>query len=123
MLLPRRASLLAAMLALVSQLALGAMVLPDIVQSDLAALDAAAVLCGTPAPGGHAPAPRHQAPDCALPSLAVALALPAVILGAAPGLPPRRAAAVGEAGRIEAPRTPPQHFASAGLPRGPPPLS
>ena len=77
----RYCGFLAAVLALVSQLALGAMVPPDDTAGrQLAALDAVSVLCT----GNPAPAPRHRAPhhaaDMALCPLDLALAMSGAVL-------------------------------------------
>jgi hypothetical protein len=84
---PFPTGLLLALLALVSQLALGTMVLPD--DSAVPQLDAISILCQTGAPDQPQPAtPHHQhVPDCAICPLCVALAVPGVILTPAPMLP------------------------------------
>jgi hypothetical protein len=116
-------ALLVAMLALVSQLALGATVLPDDAPHDAPDdLAAIAILCGTPAPDHHAP-PHPAAPDWALLPLSVALALPAVILTPTPLLPRAPAALVFRAGTRPRARAPPPVAVAAAYPRGPPILA
>lgn len=81
---------LIATIALVSQIALGAIVLPDrSAQQDLAAFAAASIFCnGGHTAGHHAPAShRHRPADPALCPLSIALALPSVILSPVPVLP------------------------------------
>jgi hypothetical protein len=87
-----RPGLLAAVLALVSQLALGAVVLPDDAPAgQLAELDAVSVLCTGAAPDADSPAPhRHYAADLTVCPLGIALAAPCCLPEPAPALPPRR---------------------------------
>ncbi len=115
---------LAALLALVSQVALGAVVLPDRAPADqLAALDAVSLLCGgAPQDGGTAPH-RHHAADPALCPLSVALALPAVIPVSSAALPAPRAARVFTPRERPPGRGPPPASARVGAPRGPPILA
>ncbi len=115
---------LAAMLALISQIALGAMVLPDSRPADpLAALDALSVLCLT---GRTAPAhknPAHHAPLAVMCPLAAALALPA-LLAAAPTVPPAPPAVLTLRLALPPPaRAPPARTVVAAWPRGPPALT
>ena len=114
---------LAALLALVSQLALGAMVLPDPASPDqLAALDAVSILCtGLPSSdnGGTAPH-RHHAADLALCPLTVTLALPAVILTPSPALPPPPSVLAFRTRERPPGRGPPLPTARVGAPRAPP---
>ena len=120
--------LILVVLALVSQVALGAVVLPDEAggaAQAVAALEAVAVYCDSSAPAvpGQEPAHRHQGPERAICPLSVALALPAVILTAGPDLP-RPARRVVE--RVELPpaaRAPPPPLHARPQPRGPPVLS
>ena len=113
-------------LALVSQLALGAVVVPDSLTANaadqLAALDAAIVDC---APGGlpsDTPALPHNHQDAALCPLSVALSLPSVILTPAPELPAPAALRVA-LGTVPPPaRAPPSRLAEVHYPRGPPSL-
>ncbi|MFL5333382.1 MAG: hypothetical protein ACJ8H8_09420 [Geminicoccaceae bacterium] len=117
--------LLAVLVALVSQLALGSMVIPDEQpsQTQLGALDAASSFCqsGHPPGGSGKPIPHHAA-DYALCALSVALALPSVILASDPHLPgPGNALPL----RLKQPqqaRAPPRHGFAAAYPRGPPDL-
>ena len=116
--------LLTALLALVSQLALGAMVLPD-APDQVAALDAVGILCSGAAPtddGGTAPH-RHHASDLALCPLTVALALPAVVLTSAPALPPPAPVLAFRMRERPPGRGPPPPTARVGAPRAPPSLA
>lgn len=111
-------------IALISQLALGAMVLPDTSpDTTLSALDAVSVLCGTDQPSGHVPPSqhRHTPANPALCPISVALALPSVIPTTAPE-PPVFSGAVVHLGAQERPpaRGPPSPTARVGTPRGPP---
>ena len=121
----RLAGLLLAVVALVSQLAFGAIVLPDEAaaqEQSVAALEAVSILCQSPAPG-QPPPPHRHAPDCALCPLSAALDHQAVILGAAPALPrPSRAMAV-RATRPPPARAPPSQPRDTAYPRGPPSLT
>ncbi len=117
-----RYGFLAALLALVGQLALGGTVPPDDAASGrLAALDAVSILCvGRHAPDGQAPH-RHGAADLALCPLSITLAVPGCILPpASPPLPARRCGIGG--GSMERPpgRGPPPATARVGRPRAPP---
>jgi hypothetical protein len=114
---------LLAVLALVSQLALGAMVLPDESSSaKLAALDAVSILCtGTKAPHHDGPAQhRHHPGDPALCPLSVALALPAVVLTASAALPIPSSEIVVRTRERPPGRGPPLETARVGAPRAPP---
>ena len=120
----RRHGLLAAMVALISQLALGSMVPPDdAVGSQLAALDAVSILCAgreAPDPGGQAPH-RHHAADLALCPLGIALAVPGCLLPASVPLMPARSCGVSDRSRERPPgRGPPAATARVGAPRAPP---
>ncbi len=105
-----------ALLALVGQLALGAMLPPDEARTEVATL---AVLCRAdmpPAPHGEQRHHRHVA-AWALCPVAVASA---ILLASCPLLP---LAAVGTVLRRHAPqaaRAPPSHASHLGFPRGPP---
>ena len=121
--------LLFAVLALVSQLALGAMVLPDDAAArDAASLAAVSVLCDssqvspTGAVGGtHRQAPLpHRHHQGALCPLSLALALPAVVLAALAVLPAPTAATVLRLATGQRARAPPSLVGGLGLPRGPP---
>ena len=111
-------------IALVSQLALGAMVLPDdSPQGALAALDAASILCGGNHPSGHgSPAShRHQPANPALCPISVALSLPSVIPTPAPELPVSSGSVLYLRTKQRPPgRGPPAATARVGAPRAPP---
>lgn len=113
---------MAALVALVSQLALGAVVLPDARTDPRAVLASVGILCdGATPPLPGAPAHRHHAADPALCPLATALALPSVVITPAPVLPPPRSAAVIVASRDRPPgRGPPPATGRDGFPRAPP---
>ncbi len=127
---PRRIRLrlpgfIVAVLALISQLALGAIVLPDHTPTDgAAALAAAMVDC---APGTTPPArpdtPGHHNDGAALCPLSVALALPSVILSPAPALPTPPLVLAVRTDRLPPARAPPSRVPDAAYPRGPPALS
>ena len=120
----RLAALIACVLALVSQLALGAVVLPDVSPADqLAALNAAVVDCA-PDPGNDTPAIPHQRDaGAALCPLAAALDAPGAILAASPTLPPPAKATATRAALPPQSRAPPGHPVEARYPRGPPILA
>lgn len=110
------------LLALVSQLALGAVVLPDDTagrqRADLAALS---IQCSSSSPREpihhhH----HHRAGEPALCPLATALALPAVILMPAPVLPTVGSSLALRWLATASARGPPSAVARPGLPRGPP---
>jgi hypothetical protein len=120
---PHLAGLLVAVLALVSQLALGAMVLPDDdPQAQLDALSALTVLCrtGVPATDRDQAPLHHRRADPALCPLSVALALPGVILTPAPVLPSLVALLTLRAMGPPPARAPPSSVPDAAFPRGPP---
>jgi hypothetical protein len=116
---------LAATLALISQLALGAVVLPDVSPaSQLAALDAATIDCspGAPADKSLPPTPRPDS-EKALCPLSVSLALPAIILLPGPVLPlPIMMLSLRGADLPQA-RAPPSAVRYAPYPTGPPVLA
>ncbi len=119
--------LLLAILALVSQLALGAMVLPDddLPQRQQSSLDAIGVMCSSAVPvlpGHRAPHHRHV-PDCAPLPLGVALALPAFMPMSPPTLPRPLAARMQRRASAASARGPPSHYSHIGFPRGPPVLA
>ncbi len=121
----RSAGLMAVLAALVSQLTLGAIVIPDDPQAQLAALDAASVFCqfgGSTDGNGRPPVQRHAA-DYALCPLGVPLALPNVILAPAPLLPEPGVGRVLPMGTLPQGRAPPSHAFAAIYPRGPPDLA
>lgn len=119
------AGLLAVLVALVSQLALGAIVAPDdgAARRDVAALEAVSVLCvsGHALPGPHAPAPHHGV-DVSLLPLSDALAVSAVILPSVETLPPPCTLRRGVRGGLAPTRAPPRPTFSDSYPRGPPAL-
>jgi hypothetical protein len=122
---PQRLGFLVAILALISQLALGAVVLPDISPaSELAALAAATVDCAPAAPADKQlpPAPRPDSGQALCP-LSVALALPAVILLPAPVLPPPVLMLSVRGTDLPQARAPPSAFRYAPYPTGPPVLA
>jgi len=114
--------LLLAVLALVSQLALGSLAPVDAeADRQQAGLAALTVLCQTgPADRDHGPAHCHRLPDQPLPSLAAALDLPGFVVAPAPVLP---APAAGVGLRLVSSlsaRGPPSRESRVGFPRGPP---
>jgi hypothetical protein len=115
---------LLAVLALVGQVALGGVVLPDDRPADAGAwIDAVSVLCSTGQPAPGTPAPTHRPPPGALCPLSVALALPAALPapgGVAPAPSSPQAGAYRPLPQARAPPAPP---AGAAWPRGPPVLS
>lgn len=120
-------SVLLALLALVSQLALGAVVLPDAASAQdqsVAALEALSVLCDSskPNPPGQ-PGHRQHDPDRALCPLAVALALPVFVLAAGPELPLPSRALADTAPLVPQARAPPALPRQTPPSRGPPILS
>lgn len=121
----RCVGLMAVLAALVSQLALGAVVIADDPQSQLAALETASVFCqsGSGTQGGERlPVQRHAA-DYALCPLSVSLALPATILSPEPLLPEPGPGRALPAGKLPQSRAPPAHAFAAAYPRGPPHLA
>ena len=117
-------ALLLAVLALVSQVALGATVLSDAAAApdqSISALTALTVLCDSHAPAE--PAHHHRAPDAAMCPLSVALALPAVLPASGPDLPVPQSRVAGFADMPGEARAPPGQTRVAPPPRGPPALS
>ncbi len=109
-----------AVLALVSQLTLGALVPASGDGSD-ARLRSVAVLCGSAARGSAAPAaPGHRHPDRAACTTELALELPAVILMPAPALPAPVPAMASHDVLLPPARAPPAAFAWALHARAPP---
>ncbi len=118
-----RISWLLAVLALVSQLALGSLAPVDAeADQQQAQLAALTVLCQTaPADQGHVPAHHRQLPpDCALSPLAAALDLPGFVVAPAPILPAPTAGAGLHLVSLPPARGPPSHESHVGFPRGPP---
>jgi hypothetical protein len=121
--------LLVALLAIASQLALGAIVLPDEAsarEQSVAALDALTIFCSSATPTAPDDAPKHHhrhAQDCAICPLAVALAMPAAVLASAPALPPPSSRAADRAALPPPARGPPAQPRYTPPSRGPPVLS
>ena len=114
--------LLLAMLALVSQLALGSLLLPDhaSAQEQIAALDALSLLCDASAP--VPPVHHPHGPDCALCPLSLTLAVPAMVLAAGPDVPLPRSQLTRRTYLPPPARGPPAQRRFTALPRGPPVL-
>jgi hypothetical protein len=113
--------LLTAVVAMVSQLTLGAMVLPDDEPADpIVALNAVSVLCQAGQPVGDKHSPAHRAPQAALCPLSVTLALPAAILAPATLLPAPPAVLALRIALPSPARAPPSLRSIAAYPRGPP---
>ena len=111
--------MLAALVALAGQLALGAVAVPDqSPRTRLAALDAASILCRSGnTPGDRERPPAHHEQDRASFPLSVAVALPAPsgpLLPAAGGILALRPVGLPQA------RAPPARASPAAYPRGPP---
>ena len=131
--LPRRfrhpsrvCGLLAVLVALVSQLALGAVVLPDeSPQSQLATLDAASIFCqtGSNTGGSDRPPIPHHAADYALCPLSVSLAQPVAVLVPDVLLPAPSQSLAMRPGALPQARAPPSRVVAAAYPRGPPGLA
>ncbi len=118
-------SWLAAIVAIVSQLALGSVVLPDAATDQRATLLAAGVRCdGAPAAhAGGTTSHRHRHAATALCPLATALSLPPVVMISAPLPLPSPSLAFAAASRERPPgRGPPLPTARVGAPRAPPSL-
>ncbi len=115
---------MAAVIALVSQLALGAVLPPDEpTPQQIAALNAVRVLCDGVAPSDRGGAPqqhhRHLAP--AMCPIGATLSLPSVVLTPAPVLPaPSAAMRYARAPERPPGRGPPPATARVGVPRAPP---
>ena len=115
----RTVQCLAVLVALVSQLALGSVVLGDDAAGFLAA---ATVLCQTDDGTGHPPPTHHHLGDPCVCPLAMALALPAVLpTSAFTAAAPPAALILRDRGAVQA-RAPPSHIYAAAFPRGPPAL-
>lgn len=114
-------------IALVSQLALGAVVLPDNgPERTIAALNAARLLCDGNHPSDHGAPLSHKHPPAnpALRPISVALALPSVIVTAAPELPATSGSVLYVRANERPPgRGPPEATARVGAPRAPPPTA
>jgi hypothetical protein len=111
-----------ALLALVTQLAFGAVVpRPEVAE----VLDNAGVICHAAAPDNPAPLPpqHHHMPDCQFCPLCMSLAAPGVVLpGAGPHPPPPQVAAFRRPGLPPQATAPPVIASLAAQPRGPPVL-
>jgi hypothetical protein len=112
-----------ALLALVVQLAFGAVVpRPEIAL----VLTDAGVICHSPAPsdGTTPPAHHHPMPDCQFCPLCVSLATPGIVLpGAGPKLPPPQVVAFHRPGLPPPATAPPVPALLSARPRGPPVLA
>lgn len=124
--------LLLAVLAIVSQLAAGAIVLPGraiardrVADRAIAALDALTVLCDSSAPAkpGQQPVHHPRPPDCAICPAGADLSPLVAILASVPEVPPPPARPMDGAGAPPQARAPPQPPRLAKLPRGPPHLA
>lgn len=119
--------LLLAMLALVSQLALGSLAPVDAdADGQRAELAALTMLCRTTLViGSHDPAAphHHRLPDYAPASLAAALDLPCLVAAPAPVLPAPSSGARLRLVSLLSARGPPSHQSHLGFPRGPPVLA
>jgi hypothetical protein len=111
-----------ALLALVAQLAFGAVVpRPEVAL----VLDQAGVICHAPAPsdGAGAPAHHHPMPDCQFCPLCASLAMPGIVLPSAGSkLPPPQVAAFLHPGLPPPATAPPVTALLSAQPRGPPAL-
>jgi hypothetical protein len=117
---------LLAVLALVCQLAFGALLPAEEASArQLAALDAVSVLCDGSAPTtpGHGAPHHHHAPDCALCPLCIAMAAHGAILASAPPLPTPTSEPVAQAAFPPPARAPPSRAVRIAFPRGPPVLT
>ncbi len=111
-----------ALLALVVQLAFGAVVpRPDVVL----VLDDAGVICHAGAPSDRTPpAHPHRPPDCQFCPLCMSLATPGIVLpDAGPRPPPSRVAAIERPGLPPPAKAPPAPPLLAARSRGPPVLA
>ena len=117
-------SYLTAVIALVSQLALGAVLLPDVPsQQQLAAFEAANVFCDGNQTSNHGGKPDHnhrQQPPAICP-ISITLSLPSIVLAPTPVLPAPSSYVI-HARAFERPpgRGPPPATARVGAPRAPP---
>jgi hypothetical protein len=110
-----------ALLALVAQLAFGAVVpRPEVAL----ALDEAGVICHAAAPSdGRTPPAHHHMPDCQFCPLCMSLATPGIVLPGAGPNPPSPLAAVFRRPGLPPPATaPPVPALLSAQPRGPPVL-
>ena len=119
--------LLLAVLALVSQLALGSIAMPDEAaarEQSVAALDSLSIICSATTPVEHAPGQHHHhGMDCAVCPLCAALAMHAVVLGSGPDLPAPSSRLAHRATLPPPARAPPAQPRHAPPPRGPPVLT
>jgi hypothetical protein len=117
---------LAAVVALVSQIALGGTVpAQEVSDEQIAALNAIGISCDSSQPPGQGDASHHDhRPAPAICPISVALALPSVVLTPAPILPPP-SAPIAYARAMERPpgRGPPPATSRVGVPRAPPAVS
>ncbi|HEY6440488.1 MAG TPA: hypothetical protein VIY55_10745 [Acetobacteraceae bacterium] len=115
--------LLIAGIALVSQLALGAILPTDdaLAEQAAAAFNAVAIFCAAPQSPDHNKSSKHQPAPPLLCPASTALALPGVVLTPAPLLPPPPASVLSSGARERPPgRGPPPASARVGPPRAPP---
>ena len=110
-----------ALLALVAQLAFGAVVpRPEIAL----ALDDATVICHGDAPSDSTPTHHHRMPDCQFCPLCMSLATPGIVLpGGVPHPPPPRIIAFHRPGLPPPATAPPAAPFRLAQPRGPPVLA
>ena len=118
----RACGLILAWLALLSQLVLGTLVLPDTAPDPgLDRIAALSVICrpGHPPPDRH-PLPHLPSQEHALLALAATVALPGIILTTVAALPAPGVVSIPHAVILPPPRAPPVRFITDGAPRGPP---
>ncbi len=118
--------LLLAVLALFSQLTLGAVILPDEAAAQaqsVAALDALSVICSSTNPSTPARPHHRHSPDCAVCPLCTALAMQAVVLVSGPDLPAPSSRLADRATLPPPARAPPAQPRHTPPPRGPPALT
>ena len=116
-------SYLTAVIALVSQLALGAVLLPDMPsQQQFASLEAANVFCdGNQTTHGGKPDHKHRQPAPAICPISITLSLPSIVLAPTPVLPAPSGYVIHARAFEHAPgRGPPPATARVGVPRAPP---
>lgn len=114
-----RSGLIAALLALATQIAWGAVVPP----LALATVDLSVICHSNGTKGEHPPAPRHRPTDHALCVVCQGLAMPAPTLSGVPPLPAPRPLLVADGVVLPPPTAPPSAAPLAAKPRGPPSLA
>lgn len=120
---PNLLGLLLAWIALVSQLALGAVLPTDdaLAGQAAAAFNAVAIFCAAPQSPDHGKPAKSRPPAPMLCPASMALALPAVVLTRSPRLPPPPASVLSSGAQERPPgRGPPLATALVGRPRAPP---